>query len=125
MHYWDYLGWKDKLAKKEYSRRQRKYAGEWKNPSGVYTPGVVFAGQEWRGYRGSEVPLKKELGFGVLKVFRDSPRNYRLRFKAQQETAIGLRLHFVVLGFAIKHWIKSGETLVENYSMILSPVTCK
>lgn len=41
--YWDYIGWKDKFAKAEYSNRQRKYAilGERRS---VYTPQMIVNG---------------------------------------------------------------------------------
>ncbi|MBA2403603.1 MAG: DUF1223 domain-containing protein [Bdellovibrionales bacterium] len=48
--YWDQLGWKDTLAKPEFTERQRKYAATWKSQQ-VYTPGVIVDGQEKRNWR--------------------------------------------------------------------------
>ena len=45
--YWDYLGWRDPWATKEFSDRQRNYAEAWRRDS-VYTPGFVLNGREWR-----------------------------------------------------------------------------
>ena len=43
--YWDYIGWKDPFARKEFNERQRRLAGH--NGSGtVYTPEVFVAGSE-------------------------------------------------------------------------------
>lgn len=50
VHYWDYLGWKDRFSSNEYSQRQRKYAAVFgKNP---YTPQMIVNGKyEFGGYR--------------------------------------------------------------------------
>jgi hypothetical protein len=43
--YWDYIGWKDPFARKEFNERQRRLAGH--NGSGtVYTPEVFVGGSE-------------------------------------------------------------------------------
>ncbi len=42
--YWDYLGWKDTLAKRAYSERQRDYARA-RGDGEVYTPQVVINGR--------------------------------------------------------------------------------
>ena len=41
--YWDYLGWKDTLAEKAFSKRQRGYA-EARGDGQIYTPQVVING---------------------------------------------------------------------------------
>lgn len=41
--YWDYLGWKDTLARPEFSERQRAYASQ-RGDGSVYTPQVVVNG---------------------------------------------------------------------------------
>ncbi len=41
--YWDYLGWRDTLAKPEYSKRQYDYA-KTRGDGSVYTPQMVFNG---------------------------------------------------------------------------------
>jgi hypothetical protein len=46
--YWDYIGWKDKFAKAEYSDRQRKIASL-AGAGYVYTPQFVFSGRDFRG----------------------------------------------------------------------------
>ena len=42
--YWDYLGWKDTLAKPHFSERQRAYA-QGRGDRGVYTPQIVINGE--------------------------------------------------------------------------------
>ena len=46
--YWDYIGWKDRFSKSEYSDRQRKTAA-FSNASYVYTPQFVLNGRDFRG----------------------------------------------------------------------------
>jgi len=41
--YWDYLGWKDTLAKPEFSERQRAYSHS-RGDRGVYTPQMIVNG---------------------------------------------------------------------------------
>ncbi|MBD1546845.1 DUF1223 domain-containing protein [Roseibium aggregatum] len=43
--YWDYLGWKDTLARPAYSARQRAYAAR-RGDRSVYTPQIVVNGDE-------------------------------------------------------------------------------
>ncbi|KLN63665.1 MULTISPECIES: DUF1223 domain-containing protein [Vibrio] len=47
--YWDYLGWKDKFSKPEFSQLQRLYHA-YDLVDSVYTPGFVVDGEEWRGF---------------------------------------------------------------------------
>ncbi len=51
--YWDYLGWRDTLARPEYSQRQQDYAGM-RGDGQVYTPQVVVNGL--KGCVGSDLP---------------------------------------------------------------------
>ena len=52
--YWDYIGWKDKFSKAEYSNRQRKIAAF--NSAGfVYTPQFVMNGRDFKGSDGSRL----------------------------------------------------------------------
>jgi hypothetical protein len=43
--YWDYLGWKDTLARPEFTERQRAYAGE-RRDRAVYTPQLIVNGRD-------------------------------------------------------------------------------
>ena len=44
--YWDYIGWKDPFAKRDFNERQRWLAAINRNRS-VYTPGVFVGAREW------------------------------------------------------------------------------
>ena len=48
--YWDYIGWKDQYANKQYDQRQRGIAHKNKK-STIYTPQFVLAGDDYRRYK--------------------------------------------------------------------------
>lgn len=52
--YWDYIGWKDKFSKAEYSDRQRKTAA-FGGQGFVYTPQFVFNGRDFKGWDNSRL----------------------------------------------------------------------
>jgi len=47
--YWDYIGWKDRFAKKQYDQRQRDLAHK-NRKNTVYTPQFVLVGDDYRRY---------------------------------------------------------------------------
>jgi hypothetical protein len=47
--YWDYIGWKDPYAKREFSLRQRKLS-QLQRTALVYTPQVALQGRDFRGW---------------------------------------------------------------------------
>ena len=49
--YWDYIGWKDPYAKREFSLRQRKLS-QLQRMALVYTPQVVLQGRDFRAWGG-------------------------------------------------------------------------
>jgi hypothetical protein len=50
--YWDYIGWKDPYARREFSNRQRKLTQLQRNAF-VYTPQVMLQGRDFRGWGSS------------------------------------------------------------------------
>lgn len=52
--YWDYIGWKDKFSKAEYSDRQRKTAA-FAGVGFVYTPQFVINGRDFKGWDNSRL----------------------------------------------------------------------
>jgi hypothetical protein len=57
--YWDYIGWKDKFSKAEYSDRQRKGAA-FVGAGFVYTPQFVMNGRDFKGWDNSRLNEKIE-----------------------------------------------------------------
>jgi len=50
--YWDYIGWKDPYAKREFSQRQRRLS-QLQRASFVYTPQVLVQGTDFREWSGA------------------------------------------------------------------------
>ena len=50
--YWDYIGWKDPYAKREFSQRQRKLS-QLQRLALVYTPQVLLQGRDFRDWGGT------------------------------------------------------------------------
>lgn len=50
--YWDYIGWKDPFAKREFSARQRELA-DLRRATVIYTPQVIVQGQDFRRWSSS------------------------------------------------------------------------
>lgn len=65
--YWDYIGWQDPFADKRYTQRQYNYYHSG-NLSSVYTPGVLFNGQEWRSWRRDSWPEPLQNNAGQLSI---------------------------------------------------------
>src|SRR3954463_12916141 len=51
--YWDYIGWKDPYARREFSQRQRRLS-QLQRVALVYTPQVVLQGADFRAWGGPE-----------------------------------------------------------------------
>lgn len=106
--YWDYIGWKDNYAEPEYGARQRTFARQGHLRS-VYTPGLVVAGQEWRGWFRRPVlaidepptvgPMKLEIGDAHIDV-EYSPERINVK---------DVEAHVAILGFGISTDVKAGE----------------
>lgn len=81
--YWDAIGWPDRFADPRFGQRQRRYYAEGV-VRGVYTPGVIAGGQEWRSWRrrgavpaaaGAGGLLTASLDGGELRVRYAAPEN--------------------------------------------------
>ena len=73
--YWNYLSWKDKFSKEEYSKRQKTYNS--KIHAGVYTPQVLLNGKDFRLWRHvSNNDLISDEKVGNLKVSLNSKLNH-------------------------------------------------
>jgi len=102
--YWDDLGWKDPFANITNSQRQRAYqqAGR---VGGVYTPGFVVNGQEWRGWFDQQSLPNLSGNTGILQA---TAKNKQLivEYSGQNEPLV---LHAALLGFGLKTNVSHGE----------------
>lgn len=61
--YWDYIGWKDRFARRDFTERQRWLSAQ-ANSRTVYTPEIFMGGREWRqgyGWRGDPAATIKRI----------------------------------------------------------------
>lgn len=107
--YWDQLGWRDDLATKEFTDRQRAYAREWGNDH-IYTPGVVLAGAEWTGWRTSKEPQSNERrNVGNLKLEQLEKGKFMISFSPSGQTLKDPKIFVAILGMGVQHEIGAGE----------------
>ena len=103
--YWDDLGWKDPFADTANSQRQRTYqqAGR---VGGVYTPGFVVNGQEWRGWFDQQsLPNTLKGSTGILQATLKN-KQLTAEYSGKNEPLV---LHAALLGFGLKTNISRGE----------------
>lgn len=111
--YWDYIGWKDRFAKNEYTQRQRRYAAEF-GENTVYTPGVRLNGHEWRSWRrvGLNIPdTGPDQTPGILKVKISDVGQFTASFEPNQtDTKVSsAQLTLVLLGQSLSSDVTRGE----------------
>jgi hypothetical protein len=95
--YWDYLGWRDRWASKEFSDRQRAYIQSWGGDR-LYTPGFVLYGKEWRGWSDRNgVSARSGIKAGVLKVTSEDANHWQASFAPAVPGATSYELHAALL----------------------------
>jgi hypothetical protein len=110
--YWNYLGWDDRFASTQAGKRQRLYRSQG-IVNGVYTPGVIAAGQEWRSWRRnpSVLPLASG-GAGVLSLI-ESGGTFHASFTPMANNG-AMTLNVAILGFGMKTQVRAGENRGEE-----------
>jgi len=105
--YWDYLGWKDRFAKAEYSQRQREYARVTRART-VFTPAFFVNGMNWRPglVRKLPNPAIAEPGNLVVSV---GGNKINARFESPGAGSRSYRLHIGLLGMGLHTQIRAGE----------------
>ncbi len=106
--YWDYIGWKDRFARKAFGERQRLYR-QLKRVRSVYTPGFVVGGKEWRGwFRWPDLDVAPQTVVGPLVVSIDGAKLEAV-FSPVAAIEAGLELHVAIVGFGITTDVRAGE----------------
>lgn len=106
--YWDYIGWPDRFASRDYSQRQRDHARNW-GTGRVYTPGLVLDGEEWRGwFSDPTLELAQARAVGSLQVDVVGDR-VTARFDPATRLPEEIELYVAVLGFDLSTQVKAGE----------------
>lgn len=116
--YWNSLGWRDRFSAAEYSARQHNYY-QHHFLSGVYTPGLVTNGREWREWFGMrKLPPPDAAAVGVLKAIIDGDVA-SVEFVPAHPLSSPLLLNVAFLGFhqttQVAGGENRGETLVHDF----------
>jgi hypothetical protein len=110
--YWDGLGWPDRLARHEYTQRQREYAARFGQAS-VYTPEFIVNGFEWRegGSSGQGLPSAGANKVGELSLTANEEKKKFSALYLARPSAPGqpLELNVALLGFNIVTNVRRGE----------------
>ena len=104
--YWDYIGWKDPFASREYSQRQRRYASEFNEPS-VYTPGLRLGGKLWQRWYLNSAPNELEtekVGRITLEV-----KNSTEFVASFSQPNNAMQLNIAILGLGMNSQVTLGE----------------
>jgi hypothetical protein len=103
--YWDRLGWKDRFAQPEWTRRQHTYANKW-DSSSVYTPGFVLDGRELQDWSGKlSLPTRESTGLLTATANGDV---VAIMFQPAGKFSEGLA-HVAWLGFNLSSDVGAGE----------------
>ncbi len=105
--YWNHLGWWDRFASAEFTRRQRDYAAGW-NSETIYTPGFVLNGEEWPGARGLPSPSREKPG--KLRVSVENGARLEISFFSGVKRNEPLVVEVVPLAHGISTNVQRGES---------------
>jgi len=108
--YWDYIGWKDPYASKEYSQRQRRYASQF-GESTVYTPGMRKNGEEWRSWRFFGQPEStQKIDPGNVSITVDEKGAFTAKYQEGNDIeSQSLQLNIAILGLGLSNDVTRGE----------------
>lgn len=113
--YWDYLGWEDAFSTPQFTQRQRAYARDWKART-VYTPGVVYNGEEFRNWRRAKVDSSVKSKAGTLFV-QNGKKKDSIIVKFKPHKSVTLKAPKVYAAYflnGVQRKIKAGENKGEN-----------
>ncbi len=135
--YWDYIGWKDPYAQQRFTDRQRAYASLRRSNS-VYTPQVVLAGSDLRGWDGAgfkqalsalakrpalaHITLSAAAVGSAIQIKTEvqmTAQQAELQAAPQAAPKAGPQLHLAVFEMGLKNKVtrgeNSGETLTHDF----------
>lgn len=118
--YWDYIGWKDELARPAFSARQRRYHREGALPT-VYTPGFVVNGREWRRWFGIRQPPRSNTPAGELSLTLDDgllSAHFDPATQGEKELVLNVALLGVALQANITRGENAGKTLPQDFVVL-------
>jgi hypothetical protein len=109
VEYWDNLGWRDRWSSKEYSERQRAYAGAWGSDS-IYTPEFVVNGREWGDWPAAkEIPTAANSKAGILRISSEDGTHWKASFVSAVTQGSVYDLNAALLDSEVNSEVKGGE----------------
>ena len=106
--YWDYIGWKDRFSRAEFTARQRQYANENTLPT-IYTPGLISNGREWRNFGWTAPTTSGGRNVGPMIVTADADE-LAISFQSLQTLTVDkLVANIALLGFGLTSDVWAGE----------------
>jgi hypothetical protein len=113
--YWDYIGWKDRFAKHEFSERQSEY-GEKFNLGSIYTPQMIVNGETQFVGADSEAAedaikdaLKTNSQYGIsMDVSRVNPQQLSINYSLTSNP-VNAVIHFALVEKNLSSDVKRGE----------------
>jgi len=119
--YWDYIGWKDRLADPAYTQRQRDYVNFW-NGTSLYTPCFSLDGKAWLDWRRSQTVARSDEEVGILRAEEVEGNHFAVSFKPVSGTSDSWQAHIALLGFGVRSDVSAGEnfgkTLNHNFVVL-------
>ena len=116
--YWDYIGWKDPYAKREFSQRQRKLS-QLQRMALVYTPQVVLHGRDFRHWYTAEFdsavaainarPAQARIALEILGVDRSALDTRASATLAEPARAADAVLYLAVYENRLTSRVSAGE----------------
>jgi hypothetical protein len=111
VNYWDNLGWPDRFASDQFTRRQYALAAAWGGGS-VYTPCFVRDGAEWHP---ASAPGASDEVAGLLAASYDpAGGRCRVKFLPAEKTSGGYDVHVALLGGGLASNVTAGENAGET-----------
>ena len=110
--YWDALGWTDPLSARRFTERQQAQASAWGGEGGVYTPGFVLNGQEWRDWhRHDTARTATPRPTGILTIEQTGQGRFTVTFQPQAggPPASSYTVHAALLGCGLVSNVTAGE----------------
>jgi len=117
--YWDYIGWKDPFARREFNERQRLLADA-NGSRAVYTPGVFVQGREVRDWSNTARvdalvrSVQQEPAVARLKLAIESVTSTTVRVRAQGEAPSSARLWLALVQSGLATDVNAGENRGET-----------
>ena len=109
--YWNKLGWMDAYSEVQFTQRQESYASSW-GSGGVYTPGFVLNGKEWRRDKGLKPLGLQNNQVGILKLSSLSDGQFMLSFSPTPNSARQKWTgHIALLGNGLQTKVMAGENV--------------